>query len=139
VSVDDFIESAQRTATWMREQADVIHQAGLDELARSMVERADDLEAKASWALATPSDESRPGGGWVDDVLDHLKLPWMMPTRSQVVWLLHWARRARAVVRHLAGVAEAYNEPATKVAAAQRLLDEIETGPEQATRSGTIR
>lgn len=139
MSIDEYIDTGQRLATWMREQAEVLHGAGLDDLARAMVERADDLEAKASWALAAPSDESRPGNGWVDDVLDNLKLPWMMPTRSQVVWLLHWARRARTVVRHLAGVAEAYNEPATKVAAAQRLLDEIETGPEQRTHSGTIR
>ena len=62
-------------------------------------------------------------------MLDQLKMPWVMPTRYNVVWLLHWSRRARSVVRHLAGVAEAYNEPATKVAAAQRLLDEIEQGP----------
>ena len=62
-------------------------------------------------------------------MLDQLKLPWVMPTRYHIVWLLHWARRARSVVRHLAGVAEAYNEPATKVAAANRVLDEIEEGP----------
>ncbi len=113
----------------MREQSATLHEAGLDDLARAMVQRADELETGASWALAVPSDDSRPGSGWVDELVDQIKLPWVMPTRSQIVWLLHWARRARTVVRHLAGVAEAYNEPATKVASAQRLLDEIDAGP----------
>ncbi len=129
MSVDAFIETGQRTATWMREHAHALHAAGLEDLARELVERADELEASASWALATPADESRPGSGWIDDLIDQLKMPWVSPTRSQIVWVMHWARRARAVVRHLAGVAEAYNEPATKVAAAQRLLDEIDQGP----------
>lgn len=127
--IDELIELCQRRSTWLREKAHIIHEAGLEDLAKEIVEAAYELESRASWALSTPSDESRPGGGWVDEMLDQLKLPWVMPTRYHIVWLLHWSRRARSVVRHLAGVAEAYNEPATKVAAANRVLDEIDQGP----------
>lgn len=132
--IDELIETCQQHATWLREHAHAIHEAGLDDLAKKIVEQANEIETKASWALATPSDESRPGGGWIDEMVDQLRLPWVMPTRPQIVWIMHWARRCRSVVRHLAGVAEAYNEPATKVAAAQRLLDEIEEGPQPPRR-----
>ncbi len=131
---DELIETCQVHVTWMRQHAHALHECGLEDMATAVMEQALTIETKASWALATPADESRPGGGWVDEMIDQLKMPWFSPVRPHIIWVLHWARRARSVVRHMAGVAEAYNEPATKVAAAQRLLDEIDEGPPPAVR-----
>jgi hypothetical protein len=134
VSVDDLIEHDYDLARWMRETSVVLHEAGLEDVARDMVVRAAGLERKASWALSAPPDESRVGGGWIDQLYDSLKMPWQTPTRRQVVWLVEWARRARSVVRHMVGVAESYNEPAQRIATAQRVLDEIDIGPDPNAR-----
>lgn len=128
------VETCQLHVLWLRQHALALHESGLGDHAEAVILQADLVERQASWSVPTPADESRPGGGWLDEMIDQLKIPWFSPVKTHIVWLLHWARRARSVVRHMAVVAEAYNEPANKVAAAQRLLDEIDDGPPPPTK-----
>lgn len=126
--IDTLITRAQEIALWLREQAMVVHEAGLEDLAKEMVVRANGHEKDAAWALAAPADESMVGSGWVDQIHEDLKMPWRSPTRPQIVFVVTLLRRARGVVLHYAQECELLAPPET-VAAGQRLLNDINGGP----------
>jgi hypothetical protein len=135
VTIDDLIGVAKQTLTVLDEASERLDEFDANNPTAQACRRARGALRRAiDHALAAPEpDGSGDNTSYLDRILHEVRHPAFFPSKVTSLWALSMLRRVRSIVRHLLAAAE-ITEPAETIAATQKWLDDLESGPPKSIR-----